>query len=334
LTLGLKSAGIATVCAVEMDSNRLATYARHTPEATRIASDIRKVDMTPFKGQVELVYGGPPCQPFSSGGKRQASSDERDMIPEFIRIIREVQPSAFLMENVPGLVVADRMDYLSWVIEQLEDLGFVVNWQVLNAADYGVPQKRRRLFLVGLRHARFRFPDSIHGPGLNKPHVAVADVLPTHRIGEPNPSKVFYAKTPDLRPSPYDGHLFNGGGRAIDRTQPCHTILASAGGNKTHFFDEQGLVPEYHRHLMQGGKPRSGTLPGARRLTVKESALIQTFPADLVFSGPRSGQYHQVGDAVPPLLAEVLGRALIRQLDAREAEEFIMRRPRQGSLFA
>lgn len=314
LTLGLKAAGVETVCAVEVDPYRTQTFTMHTPGAKVITSDIRQVGFSEFRGRVALIYGGPPCQPFSSGGLRQAEADDRNMIPQFIRVVEEVHPNAFLMENVPGLVVADRMKYLARVIGRLEDLGFVVTWQVVNAADYGVPQKRRRLFVVGLRNEAFEFPEPTHGPGRSRPHIRVRDVLPAHQIGEPNPSKVFYAKTPDLRPSPYDGHIFNGGGRPIKWDEPSHTILASAGGNKTHFFDEQGLVPAYHAHLMKGGSPREGTLPGARRLTVKESAVLQTFPAEMEFAGPKSAQYHQVGDAVPPLLAEVIGQALLDQM--------------------
>ncbi len=313
LTLGLKAAGVETVCAVEVDPYRRQTFASHTPGAKQIGN-VQGANFSEFRGQVQLVYGGPPCQPFSSGGLRQAQGDDRDMIPEFIRVVREVEPEAFLMENVPGLAVGERKEYLARIVQSLEDLGFLVAWQVINAADHGVPQKRRRLFVVGMRHAFFEFPAPTHGPGRPHPYVAVRDVLPANQIGEPNPSKVFYARNPDLRPSPFDGHLFNGGGRPIDRSQPCHTILASAGGNKTHFFDELGLVPEYHQHLRAGGPPRKGTLPGARRLTVLESALIQTFPPDMAFGGPRSSQYHQVGDAVPPRLAEVLGKALLTQL--------------------
>jgi DNA (cytosine-5)-methyltransferase 1 len=334
LSLGLKAAGVVTTCAVEVDAYRVQTFRTHTPDAQVITGDIRTVDMTSYCGVAQLVYGGPPCQPFSSGGLRQAAADERNMVPEFIRVVGQVRPEAFLMENVPGLAVGDRLEYLSQIIASLEDLGFVLNWRVLNAADYGVPQKRRRLFVVGMRRARFHFPAPTHGPGRAQPHVPVRDVLPDHQIGEPNPSMVFYAKQPDLRPSPFDGHLFNGGGRPINRAQPCHTILASAGGNKTHFFDELGLVPAYHRHLMAGGAPRQGTLPGARRLTVLESALIQTFPKDTRFAGPRSAQYHQVGDAVPPLLAEVLGRALLEQMARPMPEEGeAVRAVRQRKLF-
>ena len=105
-----------------------------------------------------------------------------------------------------------------------------------------------------------------------------------------------------------------GGGRPIDLSAPCHTILASAGGNKTHFLDTQSEVPPYHRHLWGGGAPRAGTLPGSRRLSVKESALIQTFPKTMKFAGSRSSQYTQVGNAVPPRLASVLAYALATTL--------------------
>jgi DNA (cytosine-5)-methyltransferase 1 len=334
LTLGMKAAGVETVAAVEIEPYRVATFRTHTPRAEIINDDIQNVGFAEYRGRVELVYGGPPCQPFSSGGLRKASDDKRDMIPAFLRVVREVEPEAFLMENVPGLATGDRMEYLSRIIVDLTELGFRLSWQVVNAADHGVPQKRRRLFVVGLRHRTFRFPTPTHGPERAHPFVAVRDVLPDPdvSIGEPNPAKVFFAKNPDLRPSPYDGHVFNGGGRPIDPSRPCHTILASAGGNKTHFFDTLGLVPEYHAHLMAGGKPKAGTLDGGRRLTVEESAAIQTFPRSVEFSGPRSSRYHQVGDAVPPRLAEALGRALVEQMRL-PAEPDTIRRSVQKTLF-
>jgi len=316
LTLGLREAGIETVCAVDFEPYRLATFASHSPNTDIKNADIRTLDFKKYRGCVDLVYGGPPCQPFSSGGLRAAADDERDMLPEYLRVVQEVKPRAFLMENVPGLTVGERSKYLARVLSQFEELGYKVAWKILNAAEFGVPQKRRRLFVVGIRDRKFRFPLPTHGRG-RQPFVGVGAVLSRTVVGAPNPSKVIYAKNPDLRPSPYDGHLFNGGGRPIDLTQPCHTILASAGGNKTHFIDADSLVPEYHSHLVRGGKPRKGTLPGGRRLTVEESALIQTFPADLKFNGPRSAQYHQVGDAVPPKLGAILGQSLVMQLQEK-----------------
>ena len=321
LTLGFKQAGVKTVCAVEIDPIRVQTFGLHSPDAEIENEDVQKVDLSRYKGRVELVYGGPPCQPFSSGGLRKANSDERNMVPSFIDTVRKVKPAAFLMENVAGLAVGGRRDYLRSVLDEFESLGYRLTWRVVNAAEHGIPQKRRRLIAVGMRGKTFQFPEETHGPGRLHPFVAVRDVLPTHQIGEPNRSKVFFAKNPDLRPNPYNGHVYNGGGRPIDRGRPCHTILASAGGNKTHFFDDLNLVPEYHRHLLAGNSPKSGELPGARRLTVLESKIIQTFPEDMVFCGPRSAQYKQVGDAVPPVLAFILARAIIAQLGEEHVED-------------
>lgn len=310
LTLGLHQAGFRPELAVELNADACETFVGVFPKITVEPKPISEFDFRRFEG-IDLVAGGPPCQPFSSGGKGLASDDHRDMIPEFIRAVGQARPRAFLMENVPALFGSPHADYLARVVRQLSKLGYDLTTGVLNAAEYGVPQKRRRGFLVGLRRGHFRFPKPTHGPRGKCPFVPAGAVIACDALrGAPNESKVFYAKTPDLRPSPYDGHLFNGGGRPIDLSAPCHTILASAGGNKTHFVDTLELVPEYHAHLTGGGKPRTGTLEGGRRLTVEESALIQTFPPETVFKGSRSSRYTQIGNAVPPVLARVLGDAL------------------------
>lgn len=310
LTEGLEAAGFTTVAAVEMNSDCCETYTRAFPSVDLLQKPIAEVSFDSYDG-IELVAGGPPCQPFSSGGKGLASADDRDMLPEFVRAVREARPRAFLMENVSGLAGLTHRDYFESIREQLEALGYTVTEKVLNAADYGVPQKRRRLFVVGVRGSKYEFPTPTHGPEGKEGYVPAGMYIKSKKaVGEPNPSKVFYAKNPDLRPSPYDGHLFNGGGRAINLKAPSHTILASAGGNKTHFVDSEREVPPYHKHLMKGGKPRKGDLPGGRRLTVEESAMIQTFGSDRKFFGSRSSQYTQVGNAVPPLLAKVIGVSL------------------------
>ncbi|MGH9267411.1 MAG: DNA cytosine methyltransferase, partial [Acidimicrobiales bacterium] len=130
-------------------------------------------------------------------------------------------------------------------------------------------------------------------------------------VGTPNPAIVTYARSPDLRPNPCDGHVYNGDGRPIDLTRPAPTLLASMGGNKTPWIDTQGVVPAYHAHLLAGGAPRSGLVPGARRITVEEAALLQTFPPGMHVAGRRSSCYRQIGNAVPPLLATEIGAALL-----------------------
>jgi len=317
LTTGLKDAGFNPVMAVEIEEDASHSYIKHTPTAIMQCKDIENVDFSMFSGEVDVVVGGPPCQPFSSGGLRGAQNDMRDMVPAFMHAVEIIRPRAVLMENVPGLTVGDRKTYFQTVVNHLGSLGYHVTWKILNAAKYGVPQTRQRLFIVGFKTRPFVFPNETHGTGTSQPFVTVNDILPTYQIGEMNASKVFYAKNPDLRPSPYHGQLFNGGGRPINRSEPAPTILASAGGNKTHFFDDLHIVPKYHTHLAQGGQPFTGFLPGARRLTILESALLQTFSKETVFHGSRSSQYKQIGNAVPPLLAKILGDAMVKQLEQR-----------------
>ena len=317
LSLGLVQAGFVVRAAVECDADACDTYTATHRDTDLRDADIRASSFCQYRG-IDLVAGGPPCQPFSSGGKRLGNADDRDLMPSFIRVIEEVRPRSFLMENVPGLGAAERASYFTAVLSALSELHYTVSSVVLNAADYGAPQNRRRLFVVGLLNAErpYELPVPSHGPKGRRPYVNVGTVLdPNVCLGDPNPSAVVYAKRPDLRPSPYAGHLFNGGGRPIDLSAPCHTILASAGGNKTHFLDTQAEVPPYHLHLRRGGAPRKGTLPGSRRLTVEESALVQTFPKSMKFAGSRSSQYTQVGNAVPPKLARSLGFSLAKTLN-------------------
>lgn len=322
LTLGMKAAGVEPILSVEMRPDTVETFRRHTPDIDHFCGDIRDFNFAKYRGTVELIYGGPPCQPFSTGGLRRTIDDKRNMIPAFLSAIKAVQPLAVLMENVPGLTVASRVSYLHEVLHAMNDLGYTPAYRVLNASHYGVPQNRRRLFIVCLRQRAFWFPKPTHGPGCQRPIVPSSTVLSIKKpLGEPPNCPVVYAKYPDLRPSPYAGQLYNGGGRPIDLTKPSPTILASAGGYKTAWIDTNGMAPRYHAHLRAGGTPWEGQVPGARRLTVEESALLQTFPKDMVFIGPRSKQYTQVGDAVPPVLAEVLARALVTQIRGNEPSE-------------
>lgn len=309
LTLGMKRAGFETVAAVENDRDACQTFAAAFPDIQLLGRDARTVAFGRECQGVDVVVGGPPCQPWSSGGKRLGQQDARDLLPEFVRAVTEIRPRAFLMENVPALATT-HLSYLIETIKPLLDTYAIVGPLLVNAADYGVPQKRRRVLIVGLRTDE---PRTFRLPAVVK-HVPAGAVLGSRPVGAPNLSKVVYAKNPDLRPSPFDGQLFNGGGRPINLDKPAPTILASAGGNKTPFLDAGAHVPAYHAHLLGGGKPRIGTLPDARRITVAECARFQSFPDDFAFQGRRSSQYRQVGNAVPPKLAEVAGRALAEAL--------------------
>jgi DNA (cytosine-5)-methyltransferase 1 len=290
--------------------------------------DICEIDFRQYWGHLDTIVGGPPCQPWSLGGLRRGHADPRDGIPQFTRALYEASPRAFVLENVAGLAKGETRSTFELIIRVLSGerpladllgdqvdkearLDYTVNWRVLQAADYGVPQNRQRLFVVGVREGTsFPWPAPTHGPGRPLAHVPAGSVISPEVLGEPNPSIVTYASNPSLRPDPYHGQIYNGGGRPIDLAKPAPTMLASMGGNKTPWVDTQGVVPNYHAHLMAGGQPRSGKVPGARRITVAEAASLQTFPAWLRFAGSRSSQYRQVGNAVPPALARAVARQL------------------------
>ena len=314
LSIGLEQAGFEIVAGAEWDRDACETFAKAHPAAEVIEGDVNAIDFRRWRNDVDVVVGGPPCQPWSSGGKRLGADDPRDGWPAFLRALREVRPRAFVAENVAGFAAGARKPHFEALVGELRALGFRVAAQVLNAADYGVPQKRQRMLIVGVRGGDFAFPAPRFGPGRSRPWHVAGDVIGPEPIGVPNPSIVTYARCPDIRPSPYDGHVYNGGGRPIDLSRPAPTLLASMGGNKTPWVDTIGIVPEYHAHLLAGGGPRSGRVPGARRITVDEAALLQTFPPGMHFAGARSSCYRQIGNAVPPLLAREVGLALAELL--------------------
>lgn len=313
LSLGLKMAGWRTLVASDYDAQACATYRRNFEGVEVREGDVRHVDWTSFNGKVDLVAGGPPCQPFSVAGSQKAHKDVRDMLPEFVRAIREVRPKLFLMENVAGLTTSRHLPYLQAKLAELEALGYDVHFQVLNAAHYGVAQDRLRVIVLGGKKSKPIFPTKTHGLK-EQPFIGVGEVLSDAPIDEPNKAIVTYAKKPILRPSPWAGMLVNGGGRPVDFSKPSQTIPASAGGNRTPIVDPYGVLVEYHAHLMCGGAPRLGLVQQVRRLTVRESARIQSFPDFFEFVGQRSSKYRQVGNAVPPLLGKAIGEALLEAM--------------------
>jgi DNA (cytosine-5)-methyltransferase 1 len=310
LSLGLERAGWQCKLAVERDSDCQETFRLNFPEVS-LVDDVESVDFRPLRGSVALIAGGPPCQPFSVAGLHRAQKDDRDLLPEFVRAIREARPAVLLLENVPGLVTARNKDYFLEVKRDLQALGYRLKHEVLNAADYGVPQRRRRLFLIGLRRGTPSLPPPTHGPETDRPYESASQALSNVPEDEPNTAIVTYAKRPVMRPSPWAGMLVNGKGRAFDLNHPAPTIPATAGGNRTHIIDLKGVLREYHASLVDGEDVRTGIVPDVRRLTVRESARLQTFPDDFEFDGSKSSRYRQIGNAVPPLLAEALGNHLL-----------------------
>lgn len=317
LSLGLQKAGWNVEAAFDYDEAAIGTHRVNFPGVEHHCIDVRRVDFRRFSG-IDLVAGGPPCQPFSVSGKRLGSTDLRDMVPDFVRAVEEARPRAFLLENVAGLAMAKFDAYLHEHMYRLHALGYTVSKQVLCAADYGVAQNRRRLILVGIRLDQtgepFHYPAATHGPLTNRRYKTVSEALKGSPADLPNRAKVVFCKNPVLRKSPFAGMMFNGQGRPLDGDGLGHTVPASAGGNRTHIVDPIGLIREYHSHLLAGEKPRTGQMEGVRRLTVRESARLQSFPDSFEFVGGQSSRYSQVGNAVPPKLGQVVGQSILHSL--------------------
>jgi DNA (cytosine-5)-methyltransferase 1 len=239
------------------------------------------------------------------------------MVPDFIRAVREARPRAFIMENVAGLLSLRNQDYIQWVLSEFRNMSYSIHIKTLQAADYGIAQNRLRVFFVGFReNYEYQFPQPTHGRGI-RPYKTIREAL--HDVPEdlPNTAQVTYAKKPVLRPSPWAGMMVNGGGRPVNLDGLSHTITASSGGNRTHILDTEGVLIKYHSYLMNGGTPYSGVVSDVRRLTLSESSRLQSFADDYKFLGGRTSQYAQIGNAVPPQLAKVVGASVVDALMSR-----------------
>ena len=278
--------------------------------------DVRKFDFHSV-GEVDVVAGGPPCQPFSLGGLAKAHEDARDMFPEAIRAIHELRPKGFLFENVKGLLRKSFADYFSYIIlrltfpdraiadgvtwrEHLEELRKInpanytglkydVQYKMVNAVDYGVPQNRERVFIVGLRSdvkAEWAWPL----PGSGKR--TIADTIRHLAAMKKTLLPSDHVIVPGAREYPgHSGSSYN---------SPSKTIKAGA-------------------HGVPGGENMIRFPDGKLRyMTVHEAKLIQTFPSDYKISGSWGEAMRQIGNAVPVMLAEKMGRCMVSALSPEQ----------------
>ena len=283
LALGLSGAGFDHLALVEHDARKVATLQRNG-FAQVLCADVGAVDYAPWAGAVDLLAGGPPWQPFSSGGLRRGAADARNGSEATLDATLALRPRAVLFENVQGMLTARFEAYRDAISARLSQLGYHHGWLPLNAADHGVPQHRRRVFLVGF--ADLAAWEAFVVPPTVSPRPTVRGVL--RELGPPNGR---------------DGHEVHGRAREYEG----HTASALDAPSKTIVGGGRGL----------GGG--SGTVrldSGAvRYFTVREAATLQTFPADWRFDEVWSRAFVEIGNAVPPLLARALGEAVARALD-------------------
>lgn len=324
LDLGFIAAGFTPVFANDINADAMETYAATMDIIAEragvsfdheiVTGDIRQVEQLPARGCAELVIGGPPCQGFSVAGKMDPNDPRSRHVFDFLAMVERVEPQAFVMENVKALARNRRWaGTIADIRSQAAKIGYKTYLEVLNSADYGVPQTRERMFLVGFRDngVEYEYP----APTVQE-HVGVAQALRSlPAMGQPGndqtcKAKVTAAKEPILRQSPFAGMLFNGQGRPMDMNRPAPTLPASMGGNRTPIVDQETLetgakqwVETYHDSLMDGGEVVTTIPSRLRRITVQEAAAIQSFPKDMPWHGSQSSRYRQIGNAVPPKMA-------------------------------
>lgn len=339
LDIGFSLDGFRPVFANDIDPDAVDTYNRlfkrlsdelgHLdPTHRAVPGDIRDIDPLPEPGSADVVIGGPPCQGFSVAGRMDPNDPRSRHVWDFMGVVKRVRPRAFVMENVKALAVNRRW---AGLLDELRraavEIGFTTELYVLNASHFGVPQGRERMFLVGLEQGLMHYAPLPTTDTAPPSLTEVLSLLPSW--GEPGndtvcTAKVTPAKRPVLRRSPFAGMLFNGQGRPMNLDAPAPTLPATMGGNRTPIIDQLQLdgsdscwVISYHEHLMAGGAPYTSVPKRLRRLTIEEAAAIQTFPPEMDWAGPQSAKYRQIGNAVPPLLAMSVAKAVRKSLGHR-----------------
>ncbi len=336
MTLGAKLAGIEVVFAVEAEVNASLTYMTNHPEVELFRFDIRKLGKLPpkvLRNRDAVLFGGPPCQGFSTSNQRTRTSQNETnwMFKEFIQVVKVWQPDWVVFENVKGIIETEGGKFLNIILEMLQSLGYLCSSGVLNAAQFGVPQKRERLFVISSRHGirvpmpqpTTKHPIPVEVALSDLPELtngACVDVLPYKRAAR----------------SSYVRSLRNGNsevsGNLVTRNAPFVVRRykhVKPGGNwediPTRLMQNYRAHYECHTGIYHRLDPRKPSVVIGnyrknmlihpyqdRGLSVREAARIQSFPDAYVFKGSIGFQQQQVGNAVPPHLAKAVFAQLLR----------------------
>jgi DNA (cytosine-5)-methyltransferase 1 len=377
LAIGMSNAGFNHAAVIEWDHDACETFRenqrhhlRNVEQWPLFEGDVRKFDYATIGEDVMVVSGGPPCQPFSLGGKHRGYNDARDMFPEAVRAVRELRPKAFIFENVKGLMRETFADYFGYIHQQLtfpslkrranetwrehrvrlerhytsnkNRSEYNVIFSLLNAANFGVPQRRERVFLVGFRSdlgARWNFPTETYSEdSLLRSQWITGEYWDRHKVAKRQrpvlsgrqASRVeklrdmlidgkqawltvrdALAGLPDPEKYPRSGvanHVFNPGARSY----PGHT------GSP---FDEPAKTLKAGDHGVPGGENMLARVDGTvRYFTTREAARLQTFPDDYTFRGAWTETMRQLGNAVPVRLAETVARSVADTLLAMKGQ--------------
>lgn len=293
--LGLEGAGFECSAVLEIDAHACQTLRENRPHWDVHETDLKEFDATQFKG-IDLFAGGVPCPPFSVAGKQLGADDERDLFPTALRLVAECDPAAVMLENVRGLSSARFDGYRKGLMTQLVKMGYEPSWQVLYAKDFGVPQLRPRFVLVAVKE---KYADKFAFPTPQKSERTVSEAL-------------------------YDLVAAHGWEGAFAWKQKANKVAPTVvGGSKKHGGADLGPTRAKRQWADLGvdGKGIANAPPDSTtdkdqliRLTLQMVARIQGFPDEWKFSGGKTAQYRQIGNAFPPPVAKAVGMSIQQAL--------------------
>ena len=326
LALGLEQAGFETKLTVEINKWANETLKKNRPNWNIIQEDITQISKYGIKKylkdnqEIDLLSGGYPCQSFSYAGKKLGLEDTRGtLFWDFAKILKEIKPKMFLAENVKGLVTHDKGRTLQVMLDVFKEVGYVVTYRVLNSLDYGVAQKRQRVFIIGTRDdIREKIKEDYTFPIPYKKKLVLRDVLKD----VPNsPCAVYNEKKKEVLKHVPAGGCWRDLPDDIAKEYMKTTYFMSGGRTgiaRRLSWDEAGLTVLCTPSQKQTERCHPDEI---RPFSVRENARIQSFPDDWIFEGSMAEQYKQIGNAVPVNLAKEVGLSIINYLDKLKEEK-------------
>ena len=334
---GFEDAGFEVAMGLDNWNDAIVTFNKNHKKSTGICKDIyeftnEEIKQFGKKNNITGIIGGPPCQGFSMVGKREASDARNSLYLQYVRFVEQIKPEFFILENVKGLLTLKKGYFKKEIIDRFSELGYNVTYEVLRACDYGVPQKRERVFFVGLRKDKFADKFFIYPEPSNRiigTEAALND-LPSLDNGDDetkyktkpqnNFQKLMRKNSKSIMNNEITVHT--------EQTKSIISMIPDGGSIKSlpeEFYKVRNYSSAFKR--MNSKEPSTTIDCGHRNYfhykenripTVRESARIQSFPDDFEFIGSKTSQYTQVGNAVPPLLAQVIGESILKMYDIND----------------
>ncbi len=338
LSYGFESVGYDILLGIDNDSKALETFELNHNGAKSICGDITQItyenDIKPLLNgkMIDVIIGGPPCQGMSLSGPRKFDDPRNKLYLSYIRLVQEIQPKAFVIENVPGLVSLFNGQIKDSIIEKFTKMGYTVEYKIMCSSDYGVPQSRKRVVFVGRKKGVFNYPPI--NENVITCSMALSDLPPlVDELGtevskyETEPQNE-YQQLMRKRSSQLLNHV------AANHSDKVKSIIALVpdGGNYKNLPEEFRSTRNFHVAWTRfaSNKPAPTIDTGHRHHfhykydrvpTVRECARLQSFPDDFKFLGNKTQQFRQVGNAVPPLMAQAIAEQVKKMLEEQDNEQ-------------